>query len=199
MNVSSSAPAPELVSSYTIAETLLIALFAGFLSLVTIVGNVLVMISFRLDKQLQTISNYFLLSLALADFLIGLISMPLYTLYLLLDRWPLGPAVCDTWLAFDYLNSNASVLNLLIISFDRYFSVTRPLTYRARRTTRRACFMIACAWLVSALLWPPWIFSWPYIEGERTVPHDQCYVQFLYSNMYVTFVTAFAAVSSSST
>lgn len=92
--------------------------------------------------------------------MIGLISMPLYMMYLLLNRWPLGPFVCDVWLALDYLNSNASVLNLLIISFDRYFSVTRPLTYRVRRTTRRACLMIASTWIISLLLWPPWIFAW---------------------------------------
>lgn len=78
----------------------------------------------------------------LTDFAIGLISMPLFTVTTLLGYWPLGPYVCDTWLALDYLASNASVLNLLIISFDRYFSVTRPLTYRAKRTTNRAAIMI---------------------------------------------------------
>lgn len=125
-----------------------------------------VMISFKIDKQLQTISNYFLFSLAMADLAIGLISMPLFTVSTILGHWPLGPFVCDTWLALDYLASNASVLNLLIISFDRYFSVTRPLTYRAKRTTNRAAIMIGSAWGISLLLWPPWIYSWPYIEGK---------------------------------
>lgn len=123
------------------------------------------MISFKIDKQLQTISNYFLFSLAIADLAIGLISMPLFTVSTILGHWPLGPFVCDTWLALDYLASNASVLNLLIISFDRYFSVTRPLTYRAKRTTNRAAIMIASAWGISLMIWPPWIYSWPYIEG----------------------------------
>jgi muscarinic acetylcholine receptor M3 len=102
-------------------EMILIALVAGFLSIITVLGNIMVILSFKIDKQLQTISNYYLFSLAVADFVIGLVSMPLFTMYLLLDRWPLGPIVCDTWLALDYLASNASVLNLLIISFDRYF------------------------------------------------------------------------------
>lgn len=107
--------------------------------------------------------------------------------------WPLGPYVCDTWLALDYLASNASVLNLLIISFDRYFSVTRPLTYRAKRTTSRAAIMISAAWGISLLLWPPWIYSWPYIEGKRTVPQYECYIQFIETNHYITFITAIAA------
>lgn len=178
---------------YSLPEVILIAFLAGLLSVMTIIGNLMVMISFKLDKQLQTISNYFLLSLAIADFSIGVISMPLFTMYTLYDHWPLGTFICDTWLAFDYLTSNASVLNLLIISFDRYFSVTRPLTYRARRTTKRAAIMIASAWVISLVLWPPWIYSWPYIEGRRSVPVDRCYIQFLETNIYVTFGTALAA------
>ena len=39
--------------------------------MVTITGNLMVMVSFKLDKQLQTISNYFLFSLAVADMIIG--------------------------------------------------------------------------------------------------------------------------------
>ena len=116
---SSSGGEDDFVLPYSYPEMVLIAIVAGFLSLLTVAGNFMVMISFKIDKQLQTISNYFLFSLAVADFAIGLISMPLFTVYILAGRWQLGPYVCDTWLSLDYLASNASVLNLLIISFDR--------------------------------------------------------------------------------
>ncbi|ELT95769.1 hypothetical protein CAPTEDRAFT_199003 [Capitella teleta] len=146
-----------------------------------------------MDKQLQSVSNYFLLSLSVADFAIGLFSMPLYTVYLLMNQWPLGSVMCDLWLAMDYTTSNASVANLIIISVDRYLSVTRPLTYRAKRTPKRAAIMITFAWAISAVLWTPWIVAWPYIEGKRTVPDNECFVQFLQTNPYITIVTAVAA------
>lgn len=179
--------------SYTAFETVLVAMVTGMLSLVTIIGNVLVMISFKMDRRLQTVNNYFLLSLAVADFMIGLISMPLFTTYTLLEGWRLGPITCDLWLALDYLCSNASVLNLLMISFDRYFSVTNPLRYRAKRNSRRAAIMIAAAWIISFITWPPWILAWPYIEGKRSVPEDKCYIQFLETNTYITVITALIA------
>lgn len=180
-------------SYYSLTQSALMIVVAGLLIIVTVFGNIMVMVSFHIDKQLQTISNYFLFSLAVADFAIGLISMPLFTVYQVMGKWVLGPVVCDTWLAIDYLASNASVLNLLIISFDRYFSVTRPLTYRVRRTNQRAAVMIASAWLISLALWPPWIFAWPYIEGKRTVEPEECYIQFIETNYYATFGTAIAA------
>ena len=126
----------------SITQMVIIAVVAGSLSIITVAGNIMVMVSFKIDKQLQTISNYFLFSLAVADFTVGLISMPLFTVYTIMGYWPLGAQICDLWLALDYLASNASVLNLLIISFDRYFSVTKPLTYRAKRSPIKAVGMI---------------------------------------------------------
>lgn len=178
---------------FSLVNVILISIVASALSIATAGGNLMVIVSFKMDRQLQTVSNYFLLSLSVADLSIGIISMPLYTSYLITGHWPLGPLVCDIWLSLDYTMSNASVANLLLICFDRYFSVTRPLTYRAKRTRRRAAMMIAFAWLVSILLWPPWIFAWPYIEGKRTVEPGQCEIQFLTTNQYITLVTAFMA------
>lgn len=143
-NMTTSYPSSSGRSSrFSVTQMLLIAILAGTLSVITVAGNVMVMISFKIDKQLQTISNYFLFSLAVADFTVGLVSMPLFTVYTIMGYWPLGAHLCDAWLALDYLASNASVLNLLIISFDRYFSVTRPLTYRAKRSPVKAGFMIS--------------------------------------------------------
>ncbi|KAJ4940440.1 hypothetical protein JOQ06_026743 [Pogonophryne albipinna] len=162
-------PAEEFdpLGGHTVLQVLVIVFLTGSLSIVTVVGNILVMVSFKINKALKTVNNYYLLSLAFADLTIGTLSMNLYTTYIIMNQWALGPVVCDLWLAIDYVASNASVMNLLVISFDRYFSVTRPLTYRAKRTTKRAMTMIGLAWSISFILWAPAILFWQYIVGRH--------------------------------
>nr|XP_001919160.1 muscarinic acetylcholine receptor M3-like [Danio rerio] len=180
------------LGGHSVLQVVMIALLCGSISLLTIIGNTLVLLSFKLNKQLKTVNNYYLLSLAFADLIIGVLSMNLYTTYIIMDQWALGNFACDLWLAIDYVASNASVMNLLVISFDRYFSVTRPLTYRAKRTTKRAMTMIGLAWSISFILWAPAILFWQYFVGERTVEPDKCYIQFI-SEPITTFCTAIAA------
>ncbi|XP_069064142.1 muscarinic acetylcholine receptor M1 isoform X1 [Pleurodeles waltl] len=183
---------PDPLGGHAIWEVVLIVLTTGILSLVTIVGNLMVMMAFKVNSDLKTVNNYFLLSLACADLIIGALSMNLYTMYIIMGYWPLGSVFCDLYLALDYVASNASVMNLLVISFDRYFSITRPLTYRAKRTPKRAAIMIGMAWTISFVLWAPAILFWQYIQGERTVGPGKCYIQFL-SEPTITFGTAIAA------
>ncbi|XP_068607965.1 muscarinic acetylcholine receptor M5-like [Brachionichthys hirsutus] len=180
------------LDTHSLWEVITIATVSAIVSLITIVGNVLVMLSFKVNSQLKTVNNYYLLSLAAADLIIGIFSMNLYTSYILMGYWALGNLACDLWLALDYVASNASVMNLLVISFDRYFSITRPLTYRAKRTPRRAGIMIGLAWLVSLILWAPPILCWQYFVGKRTVREKQCQIQF-FSEPVITFGTAIAA------
>ncbi|KFO10026.1 Muscarinic acetylcholine receptor M5, partial [Balearica regulorum gibbericeps] len=190
--INSSSINHKQLEGHSLWEVITIATVTAIVSLITIVGNILVMISFKVNSQLKTVNNYYLLSLACADLIIGIFSMNLYTSYILIGHWSLGSLACDLWLALDYVASNASVMNLLVISFDRYFSITRPLTYRAKRTPKRAGIMIGLAWLISFVLWAPVILCWQYFVGERTVPPEECQIQFLYEPI-ITFGTAIAA------
>lgn len=108
----------------------------AIMSLLTIGGNALVIMAFVLNKLLtKTLSNYFILSLAMADLLIGTISMNLFTINVVYGEWPLGHIACNFWLTVDYWASNASVLNLLLICLDRYilevFSFISSIDHRS--------------------------------------------------------------------
>lgn len=91
-------------------------------SLLTVIGNLIIIKSFVSNPKLRTMNNLYIINLAIADIIIGLVSMNFFTVYLVSNSWIFGPTICDAWLTIDYVASNTSVLTLVIICFDRYCS-----------------------------------------------------------------------------
>ncbi|XP_038622374.1 histamine H4 receptor-like [Tachyglossus aculeatus] len=149
------------------------------LALVTVLGNALVIVAFIGDKNLRLRSNYFFLNLAISDFLVGAICIPLYIPYALTNRWPFGRELCKFWLVIDYLSCTASAFNIVLISYDRYQSVFNAVSYRIHQgLTPRAMAQIAAVWLLAFLVYGPAIVFWEYVKGRSDFPNGTCKVEF---------------------
>ncbi|KAF6284393.1 histamine receptor H3 [Rhinolophus ferrumequinum] len=167
---------------FSAAWTAVLAALMALLIVTTVLGNALVMLAFVADSSLRTQNNFFLLNLAISDFLVGAFCIPLYVPYVLTGRWPFGRGLCKLWLVMDYLLCTSSVFNIVLISYDRFLSVTRAVSYRAQQgDTRQAVRKMVLVWVLAFLLYGPAILSWEYLSGGSSIPEGHCYAEFFYN------------------
>ncbi|KAL3979227.1 hypothetical protein ACER0C_017777 [Sarotherodon galilaeus] len=140
-----------LTTSPSIICVFLYALLA-LLSVITICGNLLVIISVIYFKQLHTPTNSLILSLAVADLLVGIIAFPLSMAFSLSSCLYHEGLFCKVRGTFDISLSTCSILNLCCISIDRYHAVCQPLTYQTKISHRVVVFMILMSWGVSGII-----------------------------------------------
>ncbi|XP_018393811.1 PREDICTED: 5-hydroxytryptamine receptor 2A-like [Cyphomyrmex costatus] len=124
------------------------AIVLCLLILITIVGNLFVIAAILLERNLQSVANYLIVSLAVADLMVACLVMPLGAVYEINSGWSLGPELCDMWTSSDVLCCTASILHLVAIAVDRYWAVT-DINYIQARNPRRIGILIITVWVVS--------------------------------------------------
>ena len=60
------------------------------LVVVTVAGNVLVVVVVASNRRLQTVFNVFIVNLAVTDMAVGVTAMSFFVVYTVLQRWPFG-------------------------------------------------------------------------------------------------------------
>lgn len=110
----------EEILSYGRVEKVLIGGVLTMLTLSTICGNLLVVISVCFVKKLRQPSNYLIVSLAVADLSVALAVMPFVSITDLIGgRWIFGQFFCNVFIAMDVMCCTASIMTLCVISIDR--------------------------------------------------------------------------------
>ncbi|XP_054456706.1 5-hydroxytryptamine receptor 7-like [Anoplopoma fimbria] len=151
----------EQILSYGWSEKVLIGGVLTMLTLSTICGNMLVVISVCFVKKLRQPSNYLIVSLAVADLSVAFAVMPFVSITDLIGgQWIFGQFFCNVFIAMDVMCCTASIMSLCVISIDRYLGITKPLTYPVRQNGCCMAKMVLSVWLLSASITLPPLFGW---------------------------------------
>ena len=118
----------------------------GFIILCALFGNLLVIVSVMRHRKLRVITNYFVVSLALADMLVAIFAMSFNASVEISGRWLFGYFMCDVWNSLDVFFSTVSILHLCCISVDRYYAIVQPLDYPLIMTNMRLGTMLSVVW-----------------------------------------------------
>lgn len=116
---------------------------------ITTIDNFVVILLVISRKKLHTKTNWFILSLSFADFIIGFIVVPID--YVISEVLP-DNMLSDVLSIVSDMFFDISAANLCLVAFDRYLAVVYPLKYVTFLTHRRVFGLIVSAWLAPCLL-----------------------------------------------
>ncbi|EDO34360.1 predicted protein, partial [Nematostella vectensis] len=122
------------------------------MTLLTVLGNGLVMYIIASRKRLRQrrSPNWYILSLAVADFCVGVYNGPSLFLYV----WLPVTYSPETWAILEFFMNVfliASVANLFALTLDRYLAIVHPFTHHNLVNSNGCLAMIVIAWMVALL------------------------------------------------
>ncbi|XP_043105800.1 trace amine-associated receptor 13c-like [Puntigrus tetrazona] len=144
----------------------------------TVFLNLLVIISISHFKKLHTPTNLIILSLAVADMLLGLV-MPIEATRLIETCWYFGETSCGLYSIFIAMLLSASLSNLVLIAVDRYVAVCHPLQYPQKITMTKTLISISLSWFCSSAYNTAFVINNGYfdISHQTDVCYGECSVQ----------------------
>ncbi|XP_038240741.1 alpha-1A adrenergic receptor [Dermochelys coriacea] len=164
------------------SKAILLGVILGGLIIFGVLGNILVILSVACHRHLQSVTHYYIINLAVADFLLTSTVLPFSAIFEILGYWVFGRIFCNIWAAVDVLCCTASIMSLCIISIDRYIGVSYPLRYPAIVTEKRGLLALLSIWALSLVISIGPLFGW-----KEPAPEDDTICQITEEPGYVLF------------
>ena len=149
-------------------------------------GNFLMICGILSTKRFRNPSHYFLISLSTSDLLCSLLVMPLGVVTAVSGTWDYGDGVCYFWLIADMMCCSASVLNLALVSLDKYLSIIKPLRYTDIQTPTKTFVMIGIVWLEAIFTASVPLFGLWKMKNHAEFP--VCVFSWFFPRFYYIFV-----------
>ncbi|XP_076346084.1 cardioacceleratory peptide receptor-like [Tachypleus tridentatus] len=130
--------------------------FLWILFALILVGNGSVLITLVLSKNRKSRMNFFIMQLALADLMVGLIQVLTDIVWRTFVDFYGGNIVCKTVRYLQVFVMYSSTYVLVALSIDRYDAITHPMKFSG--SWKRAKILISIAWGISALAASPAVF-----------------------------------------
>ena len=130
----------------------LVPLVFGVIFLVGLLGNSTLVYSVLRHKKLHNAPNIFIVSLALGDLLLLLVSVPFSATVFTFASWPYGQAVCKLNEFLQTLSLGVSVFTLTALAGDRYTAIMYPMKKMGSAETTRTIAIAGGIWILSLLL-----------------------------------------------
>ncbi|KAL6490716.1 hypothetical protein MHYP_G00010610 [Metynnis hypsauchen] len=167
---SPTAPTDPTREPKDINQTVRIILYS-LIFLLGVLGNSLIITVLVRNRRMRTVTNLFLLSLAVSDLMLCVFCMPFTLIPNLMENFVFGSGICKTATYFMGISVSVSTFNLVAISLERYSAICNPLTSRTWQTKSHAAKVITATWLFSFLLMLPYPISSnlvPYRRNNNT-------------------------------